>query len=324
MEAMAKEMQGDDRTVASRNASGEVISKIAAILPELLGGSADLSGSNCTKWPDIRPMAKDNPDANYINYGVREFGMTAIGNGMVLHGGLRPFSGTFLIFMEYARNAVRMSALMGISNILVYTHDSIGQGEDGPTHQPVEQLANLRGTPNMTVWRPCDTVETVYAWKHAIENNDGPTSLVFSRQGLPTQDRTEEQFVNVSRGAYVLFETDENPENILIATGSEVSLALESAKELEAEGVSVRVVSMPCVEVFEQQEASYQEQVLPNATRKRVAVEAAHVDYWRKWVGLDGAVVGMKGFGASAPGGDLYKHFGFTVENIVDKVKALV
>jgi transketolase len=269
-------------------------------------------------------MAKDSPDANYINYGVREFGMTAIGNGMVLHGGLRPFSGTFLIFMEYARNAVRMSALMGISNILVYTHDSIGQGEDGPTHQPVEQLANLRGTPNMTVWRPCDTVETVYAWKHAIENNDGPTSLVFSRQGLPTQDRTEEQFVNVSRGAYVLFETDENPENILIATGSEVSLALESAKELEAEGVSVRVVSMPCVEVFEQQEASYQEQVLPNATRKRVAVEAAHVDYWRKWVGLDGAVVGMKGFGASAPGGDLYKHFGFTVENIVDKVMALV
>ena len=324
MEAMAKEMQGDDRTVASRNASGEVIAKIAAILPELLGGSADLSGSNCTNWPDIRPMAKDNPDANYINYGVREFGMTAIGNGIVLHGGLRPFSGTFLIFMEYARNAVRMSALMGISNILVYTHDSIGQGEDGPTHQPVEQLANLRGTPNMTVWRPCDTVETVYAWKHAIENNDGPTSLVFSRQGLPTQDRTEEQFDNVSRGAYVLFETDENPENILIATGSEVSLALESAKELGAEGVSVRVVSMPCVEVFEQQEASYQEQVLPNATRKRVAVEAAHVDYWRKWVGLDGAVVGMKSFGASAPGGDLYNHFGFTVKNIVDKVKALV
>jgi transketolase len=324
MEAMAKEMQGNDRTVASRNASGEVIAKIAAILPELLGGSADLSGSNCTNWPDIRPMAKDNPDANYINYGVREFGMTAIGNGIVLHGGLRPFSGTFLIFMEYARNAVRMSALMGISNIFVYTHDSIGQGEDGPTHQPVEQLANLRGTPNMTVWRPCDTVETVYAWKYAIENNDGPTSLVFSRQGLPTQERTGEQFENVSRGAYVLFETDENPEYILIATGSEVSLALESAKALGAEGVSVRVVSMPCVEVFEQQEASYQEQVLPNATRRRVAVEAAHVDYWRKWVGLDGAVVGMKSFGASAPGGDLYNHFGFTVENIVEKVKALV
>jgi transketolase len=324
MEAMAKQMQGDDRTIASRNASGEVIAKIAAMLPELLGGSADLSGSNCTNWPGIRPMAKDNSDANYINYGVREFGMTAIGNGIALHGGLRPFSGTFLIFMEYARNAVRMSALMGISNILVYTHDSIGQGEDGPTHQPVEQLANLRGTPNMTVWRPCDTVETVYAWKHAIENNDGPTSLVFSRQGLPTQDRTEEQFNNVGRGAYVLFETDENPEIILIATGSEVSLALESAKELGAEGVSVRVVSMPSVEVFEQQEPSYQEQVLPRATRRRVAVEAAHADYWKKWVGLDGAVVGMTSFGASAPGGDLYKHFGFTVENIVDKVKALV
>lgn len=323
MEAMAKDMQGDDRTVASRNASGEVIAKIAAILPELVGGSADLSGSNCTNWPDVRPMAKDNPDANYVNYGVREFGMTAIGNGIVLHGGLRPFSGTFLIFMEYARNAVRMSALMGIPNILVYTHDSIGQGEDGPTHQPVEQLANLRGTPNMTVWRPCDTVETVYAWKHAIENDDGPTALVFSRQGLPTQDRTEEQFDNVSRGAYVLFETHENPENILIATGSEVSLAVESAKVLGAQGVSVRVVSMPCVEVFEQQDASYQEQVLPNAIRKRVALEAAHVDYWRKWVGLDGAVVGMESFGASAPGGDLYRHFGFTVENVVDKVKGL-
>ena len=323
MEAIAKDMQGDDRTVASRNASGEVIAKIAAILPELVGGSADLSGSNCTNWPDVRPMAKDNPDANYLYYGVREFGMTAIGNGIALHGGLRPFSGTFLIFMVYARNAVRMSALMGIPNILVYTHDSIGQGEDGPTHQPVEQLSNLRGTPNMTVWRPCDTVETVYAWKHAIENNDGPSSLVFSRQGLPTQERTEEQFDNVSRGAYVLFETDENPENILIATGSEVSLALESAKVLGAQGVSVRVVSMPCVEVFEQQDASYQEQVLPNAIRKRVAIEAAHVDYWRKWVGLDGAVVGMETFGASAPGGDLYRHFGFTVENVVDKVKGL-
>ncbi len=323
MESLAKEMQEDDRTISSRNASGEVIAQIASILPELLGGSADLSGSNCTSWPGASPLTKVNHDANYINYGVREFGMTAISNGIALHGGLRPFSGTFLIFMEYARNAARMSALMQIPNILVYTHDSIGQGEDGPTHQPVEQLANLRGTPNMTVWRPSDSVETVFAWKHAIENDKGPTALVFSRQGLKTQHRTSEQFSNIGRGAYVLYETDGEPEYILIATGSEISLALESAKILEAEGCSMRVVSMPCVEVFEKQDVDYQERILPNKIRKRVAVEAAHVDYWKKWVGLDGAVVGMTSFGASAPGGDLYKHFGFTVENIVHKVKGL-
>jgi len=323
MTSLVNEAQSQDRKIASRNASGEVIAKIAELLPELTGGSADLSGSNCTSWPDARPMTADTADATYINYGVREFGMTAITNGMVLHGGLRPFSGTFLIFMEYARNAVRMSALMGIPNILVYTHDSIGQGEDGPTHQPIEQLANLRGTPNMTMWRPCDAVETVVAWKQAIENNNGPTAMVFSRQGLPTLARTAEQVEGIGKGAYILFETDDSPENILIATGSEVPLALEAAQQLAKENVSVRVVSMPSVEVFEAQDAAYQAAVLPLATRKRVAVEAAHVDYWRKFVGLDGAVVGMSTFGASAPGGDLLKHFGFTVDNVVATVKSL-
>ncbi len=323
MQSLAKELQADAKTVASRSASGDVIAKVAAMLPELTGGSADLSGSNCTIWPTATVMSGATPDANYIYYGVREFGMTAIGNGMALHGGLRPFSGTFLIFMEYARNAARMAALMGVSNILVYTHDSIGQGEDGPTHQPIEQLANLRGTPNMRVWRPADAVETVYAWKSAIENNDGPTALVFSRQGLPTLARSEEQLAAIARGAYILFETDAAPENIIIATGSEVNLALDAAQQLAAESVSVRVVSMPSVEVFEQQDAEYREQVLPASTRKRLAVEAAHVDYWRKWVGLDGDVIGMASFGASAPGGDLFEHFGFTAEKVVAAVKGM-
>ena len=323
MQSLAKELQGDAKTVASRSASGDVIAKVAAMLPELTGGSADLSGSNCTIWPTATAMSGATADANYIYYGVREFGMTAIGNGMALHGGLRPFSGTFLIFMEYARNAARMAALMGVPNILVYTHDSIGQGEDGPTHQPIEQLANLRGTPNMRVWRPADAVETVYAWKSAIENNDGPTALVFSRQGLPTLARSEEQLAAIARGAYILFETDAAPENIIIATGSEVNLALDAAQQLAAESVSVRVVSMPSVEVFEQQDAEYREQVLPASTRKRLAVEAAHVDYWRKWVGLDGDVIGMASFGASAPGGDLFEHFGFTVEKVVAAVMGM-
>ena len=323
MESLARETQAADRTLASRNASGEVIAKLAAMLPELTGGSADLSGSNCTVWPEARNMSSDEPDANYISYGVREFGMTAIGNGMALHGGLRPFSGTFLIFMEYARNAARMAALMGVPNILVYTHDSIGQGEDGPTHQPIEQLANLRGTPNMQVWRPADAVETVYAWKSAIENRGGPTALVFSRQGLATQARTEAQIASISKGAYILFETDDNPENIIIATGSEVGLAMESARQLAGEGISIRVVSMPSSDVFEAQDEGYRESVLPSGNRKRLAIEAGHVDYWRKWVGLDGDVVGMTTFGASAPGADLYKHFGFTTERVVSAVKGL-
>ncbi len=319
---LARQFQKEARTMATRNASGEVIAKVSELLPELTGGSADLSGSNCTIWPEARPMGPNQADANYIYYGVREFGMTAIGNGMALHGGLRPFSGTFLIFMEYARNAARMAALMGVPNILVYSHDSIGQGEDGPTHQPVEQLANLRGTPNMRVWRPCDAVETVFAWRSALENLDGPTALVLSRQGLPTIDRSEGQLLNIARGAYVLFESDSQPDTILIATGSEVSVAMAAARSLVSDGLSVRVVSMPSVEIFEAQEESYREAILPSATRQRIAVEAGHVDYWRKWVGLDGHVIGMKSFGASAPGGELYKHFGITADAVVKAAKA--
>ena len=323
MMQLAQDFQSEARTMASRNASGEVIAKVAGLLPELTGGSADLSGSNCTIWPEARGMTADEADANYIYYGVREFGMTAICNGMALHGGLRPFSGTFLIFMEYARNAVRMAALMGVPNILVYSHDSIGQGEDGPTHQPVEQLANLRGTPNMQVWRPCDGVETVFAWQSAIENNAGPTALVFSRQGLGTLERNEAQLASIARGAYVLFESDDEPENIMIATGSEVALALGAARVLVGDGISVRVVSMPSAEVFESQDERYRGSVLPSATRRRVAVEAGHVDYWRKWVGLDGDVIGMTSFGASAPGGDLFDHFGFTIDAVTQAVKNL-
>lgn len=324
MQQLAKDMQAQDRSVASRAASGEVIAHMATMLPELIGGSADLSGSNLTSWSEMTAMSAEQADANYIYYGVREFGMTAMTNGIALHGGLRPFSGTFLIFMEYARNAARMSALMGIPNVLVYTHDSIGQGEDGPTHQPVEQLANLRGTPNMTLWRPADAVETVFAWKSAIEKNGGPTSLVFSRQGLPTLQRNDEQFGNIARGGYTIFEPGDAPELILIATGSEVGLAIESAKVLAEAGTSVRVVSMPSVDVFESQDESYRESVLPSSVRARLAIEAGHVDYWRKFVGLDGDVVGMTSFGASAPGGDLFKHFGFTVDQVVAKAKGLL
>lgn len=324
MQQLAKDMQAQDRSIASRAASGEVIAHMATMLPEMIGGSADLSGSNLTSWADMTAMSAEQADANYIYYGVREFGMTAMTNGIALHGGLRPFSGTFLIFMEYARNAARMSALMGIPNILVYTHDSIGQGEDGPTHQPVEQLANLRGTPNMTLWRPADAVETVFAWKAAMEKNGGPTSLVFSRQGLPTLQRNEEQFASIAKGGYVIFQSGDAPELILIATGSEVGLAIDSAKKLAESGTSVRVVSMPSVDVFESQDESYRESVLPSSVRARLAIEAGHVDYWRKFVGLDGDVVGMTSFGASAPGGDLFKHFGFTVDQVVAKAKGLL
>ena len=324
MQQLAKDMQAQDRSIASRAASGEVIAHMATMLPEMIGGSADLSGSNLTSWADMTAMSADQADANYIYYGVREFGMTAMTNGIALHGGLRPFSGTFLIFMEYARNAARMSALMGIPNILVYTHDSIGQGEDGPTHQPVEQLANLRGTPNMTLWRPADAVETVFAWKAAMEKNGGPTSLVFSRQGLPTLQRNEEQFASIAKGGYVIFQSGDAPDLILIATGSEVGLAIDSAKKLAESGTSVRVVSMPSVDVFESQDESYRESVLPSSVRARLAIEAGHVDYWRKFVGLDGDVVGMTSFGASAPGGDLFKHFGFTVDQVVAKAKGLL
>lgn len=311
-------------TTASRTASGNIIGEIAGILPEVIGGSADLSGSNCTIWPEAKALTADDADGNYIYFGVREFGMTAIGNGIALHGGLIPFEGTFLIFMEYARNAARMAALMGVRNILVYSHDSIGQGEDGPTHQPVEQLTNLRGTPNMSVWRPCDTVESVVAWRSAVERVEGPTALVFSRQGLPFQSRDADQLDSIARGGYILREPDEEAKAIIIATGSEVALAIEASEILKAEGIPVRVVSMPSVDRFEAQDEAYRESVLPLSQRKRLAIEAGHPDYWRKFVGLDGKVIGLSTFGESGPGADVFRHFGFTAEAVADAVREMV
>jgi len=311
-----QECQDKGESIASRKASQNAIGFFGAMLPELLGGSADLAGSNLTLWSGSKGI-QDDPAGNYVYYGVREFGMSGIMNGASLHGGFINYGATFMMFMEYARNAVRMSALMGIQNLFVYTHDSIGQGEDGPTHQPVEQLANLRMTPNMSVWRPCDAAETAVAWKAGIERRDGPTSLVFSRQGLPAQARDAEQLANVAKGGYVLQDCAGTPDLILIATGSEVGLAMDSAKALTAKGRKVRVVSMPSTNVFDSQDAAYKASVLPSSVTKRVAIEAAHTDYWYKYVGFEGAMVGMTTFGESAPGGDLLKHFGFTVDNVV-------
>jgi transketolase len=319
-EYIAKCQLSDDN-IPSRKASQNSIEAYAALLPELIGGSADLTGSNLTNWSGSSAISQ-KADGNYIYYGVREFGMSAIATGMALHGGFIPYTATFLIFMEYARNAVRMSALMKQQSIFVYTHDSIGQGEDGPTHQPVEQLANLRTTPNMSVWRPCDNVESAVAWKAAIEKQNGPTSLVFSRQNLPHQARIDEQVQAISRGAYILKDCEGEPSVIVLATGSEVSISLAAVESLQGEGVKARLVSIPCVDVFEAQDAEYREQVLPNAVRHRVAVEAAGVDYWHKLVGLDGKVIGMRTFGESAPGSVLMEHFGFTAENIVATVKS--
>lgn len=315
-QAFIQECQDKGENIASRKASQNTIGFFGAMLPELLGGSADLAGSNLTLWSGSKGI-QDDPAGNYIYYGVREFGMSGIMNGASLHGGFINYGATFMMFMEYARNAVRMSALMGIQNLFVYTHDSIGQGEDGPTHQPVEQLANLRMTPNMSVWRPCDAAETAVAWKAGIERRDGPTSLVFSRQGLPAQSRDAEQLANVAKGAYILKDCAGTPDLILIATGSEVGLAMESADALTAKGKNVRVVSMPSTNTFDAQDAAYKESVLPSNVTKRVAIEAAHTDYWYKYVGFDGAMVGMTTFGESAPGGDLLKYFGFTVDNVV-------
>ena len=310
-------------TVASRKASQNAIEALAPNLPELFGGSADLAGSNLTLWSGAKGVSQAEPDGNYCFYGVREFGMTAIMNGIALHGGFRPYGATFLIFMEYARNAVRMSALMKQPIIHVYTHDSIGLGEDGPTHQPVEQLANLRLTPNLDAWRPADAVESAVAWKCAIRADDRPQALVFSRQGLPHQARSGEQIADIEKGGYVLKDCDGTPAAIIIATGSEVGLAVEAADQLNAAGTPVRVVSMPCTQRFDAQDAAYRESVLPNGI-KRVAVEAGIADYWYKYVGLDGAILGMTSFGESAPAGDLYKHFGITAENLVKLVKETV
>ena len=321
--AFIKECQEKGEKIASRKASQNAIGAYGALLPELLGGSADLAGSNLTLWSGSKGI-QDDPAGNYIYYGVREFGMSGIMNGASLHGGFINYGATFLMFMEYARNAVRMSALMGIQNIFVYTHDSIGQGEDGPTHQPVEQVPNLRLTPNMTVWRPCDAAETAVAWKAAIEKQDGPTSLIFSRQGLPAQSRTDAQLADVAKGAYVLVDCDGAPDLILIATGSEVQLAVDSAAALAEKGKKVRVVSMPSTNVFDAQDQAYKEAILPKAVTKRVAIEAAHVDFWTKYVGLEGATVGMSTFGESAPGGALMEHFGFTVENVVATAEGIM
>ena len=316
----ALKLQAEGPNVASRKASQMAIEAFAPLLPELLGGSADLAHSNLTLWKGSKSVATDDADANYIYFGVREFAMTAISNGLALHGGFIPYDATFLVFSDYARNAVRMSALMGAHAIHVYTHDSIGLGEDGPTHQPVEHLASLRYIPNNDVWRPCDAVESAMAWKAAIERRDGPSCLVFSRQTLPHQNRDEGQLLDIARGGYVLKDSAGTPELILIATGSEVGLAMDAAAKL---GDKVRVVSMPSTDMFDRQDAAYRESVLPNACRKRVAIEAGTSDFWRKYVGLDGAVVGMDRFGASAPIEALMPHFGFTVERVVEVAKGL-
>ncbi|MDI1301403.1 MAG: transketolase [bacterium] len=307
-------------TIASRKASQNSLNAFGPLLPELLGGSADLAGSNLTLWKGCHGI-QDDAAGNYVFYGVREFGMSAIMNGIALHGGFIPYGATFLIFMEYARNAVRMAALMKQRVIHVYTHDSIGLGEDGPTHQPVEQLASLRGTPNMSVWRPADTVESAVAWKAAIERADGPTALIFSRQNLPHQPRDAQQLADVRRGGYVLVkESGSVLDAIIIATGSEISLAVEAQQQLAAAGKSVRVVSLPSTDVFMAQTPEYRESVLPAAIRARVVVEASHVDYWWKFAGLDGRVIGMTTFGESAPAGQLYQYFGITTDAVVNAV----
>lgn len=314
----------DAANIASRKASQNTIEAFAPHLPELLGGSADLAGSNLTLWSGSKGISADDASGNYLFYGVREFGMSGIMNGISLHSGFINYGATFLMFMEYARNAVRMSALMGIQNIFVYTHDSIGQGEDGPTHQPIEQLANLRMTPNLVTWRPCDAVETAVSWKNAIQNQQQPTALIFSRQGLNHQPRAAQQISDIEKGGYILSESNKAPELILIATGSEVDLAMQAAKELTAQGVAVRVVSMPSTTLFDLQSDDYKQSVLPNSVANRIAIETSHQDYWLKYVGLQGKVIGMSTFGESAPGNVLLEHFGFTTKNVVSTAQALI
>ncbi len=323
--AYIAKLQAEGPVVASRKASQMALDAYGPKLPELIGGSADLAHSNLTLWKGSKDVNSGDAGANYVYYGVREFGMTAIANGVALHGGFIPYDATFLVFSDYARNAVRMSALIPAHAIHVYTHDSIGLGEDGPTHQPIEHLASLRYIPNNRVWRPCDAVESAVAWKVAIERKDGPSCLVFSRQNLQHQLRTGEQLADVERGGYVLSDpNDAKFQAILIATGSEVGLAMDAMRTLEQQGVRVRVVSMPCTEQFDAQPLEYREAVLPSWCRARVAIEAAHPDFWRKYVGLDGDVVGIASFGASAPADKLFAHFGFSVERIVDAVKARI
>ncbi|MDG2954758.1 transketolase [Bisgaard Taxon 10/6] len=324
-QAFIEKLQANPASIASRKASQNAIEAYARILPEFLGGSADLASSNLTLWSGSKPIrAKQNVDGNYINYGVREFGMSAIMNGIALHGGFIPYGATFLMFYEYAHNAVRMAALMKQRTLFVYTHDSIGLGEDGPTHQPVEQTASLRLIPNLETWRPADQVESAVAWKAAVERRDGPSALIFTRQNLAQQERTAEQLANIARGGYILKDCAGTPELILIATGSEVDLAVKAAEALAAEGKAIRVVSMPSTNVFDKQDEAYRESVLPSAVTKRVAVEAQIADFWYKYVGLEGRIVGMNRFGESAPADQLFKLFGFTVENVVAKAKEIL
>ncbi|WP_260261433.1 transketolase [Vibrio intestinalis] len=318
------DLQANPANIASRKASQNALEAFGAILPEFMGGSADLAPSNLTMWSGSKSLEASDFAGNYIHYGVREFGMTAIMNGIALHGGFVPYGATFLMFMEYARNAMRMAALMKIQNIQVYTHDSIGLGEDGPTHQPVEQIASLRMTPNMSTWRPCDQVESAVAWKLAIERKDAPTALIFSRQNLAQQERDAEQLANVAKGGYVLKDCAGKPELILIATGSEVELAVEAAAELTAQGKAVRVVSMPSTDAFDKQDAAYREAVLPSDVTARIAIEAGIADFWYKYVGFDGRIIGMTTFGESAPAGELFKMFGFTKENVVETAQEIL
>ena len=324
MQKYVHDLQSHPAALATRQVSQKCLNHFADMLPELMGGSADLSPSNLTRHQKSVDFTGENPAGNYISYGVREFGMSAIMNGLALHGGFIPYGGTFLMFMEYARNALRMAALMKIRSVFVYTHDTIGLGEDGPTHQPVEQLASLRLTPHMETWRGCDQVEVAVAWQQAIERKDGPTSLVLTRQPLAQQPRTAAQLAEIARGGYVLSDCDGQPEMILISAGSEIELVVSAAKALTEEGRKVRVVSMPCTERFDNQDAAYKESVLPKAVRKRLAVEASIAGFWERYVGLDGKVIGMTSFGESAPANVLFKHFGFTPENVLAQARELL
>ena len=323
-DAYIAEVAAKGETIASRKASQNALNAFGPLLPEFLGGSADLAGSNLTLWKGCKGVTADDASGNYMYYGVREFGMTAIMNGVALHGGLVPYGATFLMFMEYARNAVRMSALMKQRVIHVYTHDSIGLGEDGPTHQPIEQLASLRCTPNLDTWRPGDAVESAVSWKYALERKDGPSALIFSRQNLQHQTRSALQIADISRGGYVLKDCAGEPELILIATGSEVGLAVQAFDKLTEQGRKVRVVSMPCTSVFDAQDAGYKQSVLPLQVSARIAIEAAHADYWYKYVGLEGRVIGMTTYGESAPAPALFEEFGFTLENILGQAEELL
>ena len=324
MQDFIQSLDQGEADIASRKASENALQVIGPLLPELVGGSADLAGSNLTIWKGSKAISATDFSGNYINYGVREFAMSAIMNGITLHGGFIPYGGTFLMFMEYARNAVRMASLMKQPSIFVYTHDSIGVGEDGPTHQPVEQLTSLRSTPNLNTWRPCDTVESAIAWQSAVCRKDGPSALIFSRQTLKHQQRSAAQIEATHKGGYILKDCSGEPDLIIIATGSEVGLATDSAKQLTEKGHQVRVVSMPCCEIFDQQDAEYKESVLPTAVASRIAIEAGHPALWYRYTGLSGRVIGMNTYGESAPGADLFQHFGFTVDNVVEQANELL